>query len=113
MVELLPQRSAFSYDSRIYFDHNPCQAQVQLAIHRPNERNGERIIGSTQTARILAQTIVVPEMTQVSKRDVGEHGFVRGMQLADYRAEGGQILRAGGRLDAQNRVLRMGIAGQG
>src|SRR5260370_16761988 len=52
-------------------------------------------------------------MTQVPDGDIREYRSVHPVQLAEHRPEGWHILRARGRLDAENLVLGMGITRQG
>ena len=82
-------------------------------MYGPNEGNGERIVDLAQAAGVLAHAVVVAEMAKVAERDVGKHGPFRGAELADDRAERRHVLRSGGRLDAEDGILRMRVARQG
>src|SRR5207245_878827 len=61
----------------------------------------------------LTKSIMYYISAQVTKVNELKYRLIRGTQLADHRTETRQVLRAGRRLDAQNRILGVGIAGQG
>src|SRR5262249_16365539 len=73
----------------------------------------EWIIGASEATGVLAQTVIVSKVAQVTQRDVGEHRPLGRTQLAHQGSYRRQVLGSRRRLDTENRILGMGIAGQG